>query len=206
MRIIGVTGGVGAGKSEVLNYLAERYDAEIFRLDDVARQLQMPGGEIYKAMMELGGRQVLDKDGQLDRKLFAEKMYRDKALREAINEMVHPAVKDEVRRLIAEAEERGCPLCVIEAALLLDDHYGEICDELWYIYASEETRKARLKETRGYSDKLIKRIMKSQLSEEAFRSGCDVLIDNDGEFDLTKEQIDRQFRDPETGPAPAEGV
>ena len=55
MRIIGVTGGVGAGKSEVLNYLADRHNAQVFRLDDIARELQMPGGQIYKAMVDLGG-------------------------------------------------------------------------------------------------------------------------------------------------------
>jgi len=144
---------------------------------------------------------VTDRDGNLDRKLFAERMYRDKALREKINALIHPAVKDEVKKQIASCEEHGCPLCVIEAALLLDDNYDEICDELWYIYSSEETRRARLKETRGYSDKLIDRIFLSQLDEETFRRGCGVVIDNDGEFGQTKQQIDRLIAkaDPKAG-------
>ena len=191
MRIIGVTGGVGAGKTEILKYLALNHKAEVLLLDEIAREMQMPGGRLYEAMLEMGGDAVKAEDGTLDRRLFAEKMYRDPELRQKVNGMVHPAVREAVKEKLKICEEFGCRLCVIEAALLIEGHYEEICDELWYIYSSEERRRERLKETRRYSDRLIDRIFKSQLSEEEFRRGCDVVIDNDGDFTATIAQIDR---------------
>ena len=192
MIIIGVTGGVGAGKSEVLAYLADKWQAEVFRLDDIARELQMPGESLYQLMVELGGNDVLDENGRLDRRLFAEKMYRDEELKKQINAAVHPAVRAEAERRIALCEEYGCPLCVIEAALLIEAGYRELCTEFWYVYASKETRRARLKGSRGYSDKLVDRIMASQLSEEEFRKNTDFVLDNDSDFAHMAEQIDRR--------------
>ena len=191
MRIIGVTGGVGAGKTEILNYLSSKYNAKVLVLDEIARELQAPGGAIYEAMLEMGGGDVRAEDGTLDRRLFAEKMFRDPELRQKVNGMVHPAVKEAVKERLRICEETGCALCVIEAALLIEGNYKEICDELWYIYSSEERRRERLKETRGYTDRLIDRIFKSQLSEDDYRRGCDVVIDNDGEFTATIARIDR---------------
>ncbi|HBA63793.1 MAG TPA: dephospho-CoA kinase, partial [Lachnospiraceae bacterium] len=85
-----------------------------------------------------------------------------------------------------------------EAALLIEDKYDEICDELWYIYAGEEIRRERLKKSRGYSDEKIDSIFASQLSEEVFRSHCDVIIDNSGVFSQTKEQIRQRMQSYET--------
>ena len=85
-------------------------------------------------------------------------------------------------------------LLVLEAALLIEEHYDEICDELWYINTSRENRRARLKESRGYSDAKVDQIFASQLSEEEYERHCKVVIDNNGLPEQTFAQIDEALR------------
>ena len=81
----------------------------------------------------------------------------------------------------------------MEAALLIEDNYDKICDEIWYIYVSKENRRKRLKESRHYSDEKIDRIFASQLSEEEFKKSSDVFINNDIDIVNTYRQIDREI-------------
>ena len=111
--------------------------------------------------------------------------------RNALNGIVHPAVKAYV---IAEAErerqEGTLALLVLEAALLIEEHYDEICDELWYIYTREEIREARLMESRGYSREKVQQIFSSQLKEAEYRKHCSVVIDNNEGLEEMQRQID----------------
>ena len=93
-----------------------------------------------------------------------------------------------------EAARGERKLLVLEAALLIEEHYDEICDELWYIDTSRENRRIRLKESRGYSDTKVDQIFESQLSEEEYQRHCSVVIDNNGLPDQTFEQIDEVLR------------
>ena len=115
-------------------------------------------------------------------------------------ETVHagPAVKRYIKKAIAAAEKAGTEYVFVEAALLIEEKYDEICDELWYIYADEEVRKERLIEGRGYSEKKVREIMTNQLSEDEFSSHCDFEIDNSGDFEETKKQLDHRMKKYET--------
>lgn len=112
----------------------------------------------------------------------------------ALNRIMHPAVKQSIKQRIQSELKKGTDYFVIEAALLLEDDYKQICDELWYIYTDEETRRLRLKESREYSDEKINAIMSSQLSEEIFRRECQIVIDNSGIFDDTCNQIQKAMK------------
>ncbi len=178
--ILGITGGVGCGKSTVLDYLASEYGAFLIECDEVARDLQQPGGACYQPMIDLFGSSVVYReDGALDRREIAARIFKDPVLRQKLNGIVHPAVKRRVKELISSHSDYS--LIVIEAALLLDDHYGEICDEIWYIHTDDEVRRDRLKMSRGYSDQKIDEMFASQRSEESFRLGCALTIDNSSE-------------------------
>ena len=101
-------------------------------------------------------------------------------------------MKQYVKEQYALEKEKGVlSFLVLEAALLIEEHYDEICDELWYIYTSEENRRVRLKESRGYSDTKIDGILKSQLTEDNYRSACAVVIDNNGPIEGTYAQIEK---------------
>ena len=121
-------------------------------------------------------------------------VFDDPGLLKKLTEIVHPAVKQKVREEIEQ--HASYELIVVEAALLLDDHYDEICDEIWYIYASEKVRRQRLKSDRGYSDERIDEMFRTQRKEESFRELTDLTIDNSSDIiQNTCGQIDRALRE-----------
>ena len=198
MKVIGVTGGVGAGKSEILNYIADNWNATVVEADEVGYLVMKPGKSCFAPIVELFGPGILQEDGTLDRTRIAQMVFEDKNLLEKLNAIVHPAVKKYIRKAIQREEENETDFFIVEAALLIEDKYDEICDELWYIYADEETRTERLKKNRGYSEEKIKSIFANQLSEDEFSEHCDFEIDNNGDFEDTKEQIMQRMQMYET--------
>lgn len=192
MRFIGITGGVGAGKSAILKYLSEHYNCRVMLADEIAHDVMEPGTDCYKKLRNLfSGDDVFLENGQIDRTGMAKVLFTDDKKREALNDIVHPAVKEYVIQQAQEEREKNeLDFLVLEAALLIEEHYDAICDELWYIYTSEENRRVRLKETRGYSDEKIDSILKSQLSEEVFRSHCAEVIDNNSTREAAYIQLD----------------
>lgn len=199
MKAIGITGGIGAGKSEVLSILKECSNCRILLADELAKQLEGRNNVCYTPLIELLGRDILDEDEQINPKAMADKIFSDKNLLEKVNEIIHPAVKNKILEELDYEEKRGAiDYFFLEAALLIEDGYDLILDEIWYIYASEETRRKRLKESRGYSDAKIDKILSKQLKDETFRRYCKVVINNDGNVLDTREQIVRLLTDNNT--------
>ena len=196
MRFIGITGGVGAGKSAILSYLAGKPNTKVMLADEIAHDLMEPGMDCYGTILEaFKDEDILQENGQFHRGKLATVIFSSEEKREALNAIVHPAVKDYVRQVYeAEGQKQELELLILEAALLIEEDYGAICDELWYIYTSEENRRMRLKESRGYSDEKIDGIFASQLSEAQFRAGTQVTIDNNGSLEETYQQIEQALR------------
>ena len=191
MKLIGITGGVGAGKSQVLSYLASRCRCRILLADEVGNEVKLPGQPCYEQLVELLGKDVLAEDGTIDRGRMAEKIFADAGLLSRVNGIIHPAVRVYILQEVEKERSLGnVDFFFLEAALLIEEGYDRVVDELWYIYADEEVRRGRLKESRGYSDAKIDRIFRSQLSEEEFRSHCQRVIENNGDLQETCRQID----------------
>lgn len=190
MKIIGVTGGVGAGKSTLLNYIQEHCNCRIIYSDELAKSLCVKGEVCFKPLVKLLGMDVLGDDGEIDKKKMASKIYSNETLRLSVNDIVHPAVYKRICRIAKDERKLGkIDFLFIEAALLIECGYGDFVDEMWYVYASEPVRRERLKESRGYSDIKIDGIFSSQLNEESFRSGSDLVIDNSGTLEESFSQI-----------------
>ena len=190
MKIIGITGGVGSGKSAVLNILEQDYQSFVVQADLVAHELMLPGNVSYKKIVNFFGESILNEDRTINRKRLGEVVFSNQEKRKILNSFVHPEVKNKIKEWIRDAKKKRIyDFFIIEAALLLEDHYEEICDEIWYIYAKKEIRKERLKKSRGYSEEKIQNMMNSQLPEDVFRSRCNRTIDNSGDIQDTKEQI-----------------
>lgn len=194
MKIIGVTGGVGAGKSAILSYLEESYGAKVVLADQVSNFLKEPGQSCYQPIIDLLGSDILQEDGTINRKEMGNRIFTNERLLTRVNEIIHPAVKTYILSEIESERKKGQQLFVIEAALLLEAHYEELCDEVWYIYTEESVRRQRLKESRGYSDEYISHIMAKQLSEAVFRQKSDFVIDNSGTLESTRKQIDQRIQ------------
>ena len=130
MKVIGVTGGVGAGKSEVLGYIAEHWNATVVEADEVGYLVMRPGKACYSAIVDLFGTEIVKEDQTLDRELIAKIVFENKEMLAKMNGIVHPAVKEYIKKAIKREEENETNIFIVEAALLIEDKYDEICD--WY--------------------------------------------------------------------------
>lgn len=196
MYFIGITGGIGAGKSRILKYIRKHYKCEIYLADEVAHLVRQPGTPSYAALVELLGRDVTDEDGQIDKAVMADKIFAEPDLLRQVNGIIHPAVKKFLLERLDAAREAGeLEFFFVEAALLIEGGYLGLVDEMWYVYADEAARRERLRQTRGYGEEKISRIMSSQLTEERFRESCDFVVDNSGSFQESCLQVDRRLAD-----------
>lgn len=187
---IGVTGGVGAGKSTILDIIEKDYDAYLIIADDLAKELMEKGNASYNAIVNEFGSEILDSNGDMDRDKLSKIVFSDERKLERINSIVHPLVREEiVARKDAVLKINPERLVVLEAALLIETGYKEILDELWGVIVSKEIRKKRLKEQRGYSDEKSESIIANQLSDDVIRNNCDFIIDNSGDLEDTRIQI-----------------
>lgn len=197
MKVYGITGGAGTGKSEVIKMLQENFGGCVIMSDEVARELMQKGNISYQLIVEYFGRDILMDDGEIDRKKLADHVFNNKEALEKLNSMTHPYVKDEIRKLIAEAEASGeCRFVALESAILLECGYEDICDEFWYVYTKPEIRRQRMKETRNYSDEKVDSVMRNQQPDEAFFEQCSFVIENNTTlsdvYDQLKEKLDQQ--------------
>jgi dephospho-CoA kinase len=193
MKIIGVTGGVGAGKSTVLNYMRQKYGAEVIQADEVSHQLMEPGTEVYEQIRKTFGEEILTADGKIDRKKLGAIVFAAPKQLQILNRIVHPATRTKILSLLKEAGMAGKSCAVVEAALFLEENYGAFCDETWYIYTNEEQRRERLKASRGYTDERVDQIFQSQRTHKEFLAYCQAVIDNNGTAEETCRQIDRRM-------------
>ena len=196
MRFIGITGGIGAGKSEILGYIEKHYKCEIYLADQVAHLVKQPGTKAYGELVELLGQEVLAGDGSIDKAAMAGRIFARPDLLERVNDIIHPAVKEYLMERLKDARAEGrTELFFVEAALLIEGGYLALVDEMWYIYADESVRRERLGRTRGYSQDKITQIMSRQLTEDYFRKYCDFVIDNSGNLEDSFAQVDRKLAD-----------
>lgn len=196
--VIGVTGGVGAGKSTVLKILEENYGAKMILSDDVAKELMEPGRTAYTAVVKAFGPEILEGQEKeprcIDRAKLAKIVFADEEKLALLNSLTHPAVREEIlARIAGYYKEDKDALVVVEAALLIEAGYEDILDSLWVVYVEKEERIRRLMRDRGYSREKALSIMENQLSDEEFRAHADYLINNTGTIEETKAQIDEFF-------------
>ena len=211
MLILGLTGGIGCGKTAVLTILKEEYDAYIIEADRLAHELMEPGKTVYQGIVDAFGMEVLmDADidisapaegnavtdnGQstvnrsIDRKKLGDIVFHDKDKLALLNSISHPLVKEEIVRRIEEQKDAGKKLFVIEAALLIRDGYKSICDKMCYVYADLDVRISRLCKYRGFTQERAQAVIDSQESEAFYLEACDYKIDNSGSLENTKKDL-----------------
>lgn len=190
MKIIGITGGVGSGKSEILNILENDYHAKIIQSDHVAHEMMEPGAKSYDAIVQSFGNEILNEDQTINRQALGEIVFHNEGKLSLLNSITHKNVDEEIiSRIDQFGKEEPEGLIVIESALLVGADYEKKFDQLWYIYTREEVRYERLKASRGYSDEKIAQMIAKQQSEEEFKSMASHIIDNSGDLEDTRAQI-----------------
>lgn len=183
--IVGITGGVGAGKSSVLSILKDTFGARVILADLVAHDLMEPGMEGLKRVTEALGTSFIREDGSVDRAALAEIIFHDETALAAMNGIIHPMVWESI-----QTEARDCKenLVIVEAAVF-DTAPEHFFDEMWYVYTTKENRILRLMESRGYTREKCESIIAKQDTEEQYRKRCGRVIDNNGTEEDTKRQL-----------------
>lgn len=196
MKVIGITGGVGSGKSKILQELKDKYNAYIIETDKLAHELMEPGKEAYIGIVNQFGEEVLAKEKPypIDRTKLGNIVFNDKEKLALLNQIVHPAVKNNIISQINEKRSTGsCKLFVIEAALLIQDGYKSICDEIWTVYVEQEERIKRLMKQRGYTREKCISMFNSQDSEDFYKANSDFVINNQLSYEKTSKQLNVQL-------------
>lgn len=184
-RIIGITGGVGSGKSEVLSYLKKNYNAHIILSDDVAKNITSNNLDVIRAIdREFSGAVINDR---VDNNKLSQIVFNDKSKLFTLNKIVHPAT---IKAIIDEIKESDSDIVIVESAILIGSDLESELDEIWWIYCNRNIRINRLMQSRGYTREKCLEIINNQMSDEEFNKNCDEYIDNSEDFDKTKEQID----------------
>jgi dephospho-CoA kinase len=197
MKFIGLTGGVGAGKTTVLKEWKRLTRSRILIADEIAHDLMEPGCDCYRRIREqFAADDIWLADGSINRPGLAGVLFSDEEKRKILNGIVHPAVKDYVLAEVERERQAGAvDYVILEAALLIEDHYDELCDELWYVYASPDIRKARLMADRGYSGEKVEQILAAQLPDETYRRYCKHVIVNDGDLEFLNRQLQTMIKE-----------
>ena len=191
MKVIGITGGIGSGKSLVADIMIKKYKAYLINSDSIAKEQMMPGAISYQGVVDYFGKEILLEDGSIDKGSLAKIVFTDKEKRLKLNSLTHPNVLTEVQKVIAEKRENNTvPYCIIETALMIEAGYDFVCDEVWYVHSSYDLRRKRLKQYRSYSDEKIDAIFESQSQDEDFFKAYKKVIYNDGDLCKLEYQID----------------
>ena len=191
MKIIGLTGGIGSGKSFVAGVAEKNFSILHISTDEIARRQMQKGGVSFKGVVEeFSGYtdNLLCEDGEINRPELSRIVMNDPELLKKLNAITHPAVINELYAIIAIEKDRGKYSAVlIETALLYEAGIDKMCDEVWYVYAPIVTRSYRLIEIRGYSPEKAEMFLKNQQPDEEFLRRADRTVPN-GE-DVTEEDM-----------------
>ena len=188
--VLGITGGIGSGKSEVLRILTDRPDVKLMEADRLAKELMLPGKPVYKDVVKAFGDEILEEDGTISKSRLGEIVFHDPLRLEKLNSIVHPGVKQYILEDIGKNEKR---FYIIEAALLIQDGYKEICDEIWYIHVPLELRIGRLLRSRGGTREKWEAVIRNQPEDEFFLTNADIVIENDDTPEVLKERVTREL-------------
>ena len=188
MKLIGLTGGIGSGKSTIARRL-EKLGARVIDADVVSREVVEPGQPALSAIVATFGAAVLNADGTLNRARLGDIVFTDKEAREKLNNIVHPAVRERSLKLFAEAADHE--VVIYDVPLLVESENSYSFEHIIVASAPEEIRVERLMEHRGMTESEARARIESQASEEARLSLADTVIDTSGSLEDTYSQVDR---------------
>lgn len=190
MKIVGLTGNIGCGKTAVAGML-RRLGAEFVDADVLVHELMGPGGEVAAAVRERFGAAVIKPNGSVDRQALARVVFADPASLRALERIVHPLVLRQVDERIARST---APVLVVEAIKLIESGMHRRCDQVWVVTCPEEKQVERLVASRGMlREEALARIRAQPPAAEKLRF-ADVVIDNGGDLESTYRQVKLAWR------------
>jgi dephospho-CoA kinase len=183
--IIGLTGNIGSGKSTVLRML-ERLGARTMDADRLVHEVMAKNGPVWRAIVDTFGEEILDEEGNIDRKRLGSIVFEDLEALKRLEDIVHPAVDDRFLEIVESSDE---PVIAVEAIKLVESGVHHLLSALWVVTCPVEERLRRLVEGRGADPEDVKDRLNAQMSEESLTQQADVVIDNGGDLERTWEQV-----------------
>ena len=191
--VIGLTGGIGSGKSTVANILKDEFGAFLILTDDLAKDLMKPNMNTYNKVVGYFGREILNEDETINTQKLSGIVFKNRRELEKLNEFSHGDVISEIKEILNNNTDND--LIVIESAILRESGCDKFCDEVWSVVTDDEIRTKRLCESRGYSKEKSRQIMNNQKDNDWYIGNCDKYIVNDGNFLNLKEKISQFILD-----------
>ena len=188
MKVIGLTGGIGSGKSTVAQFLAE-LGAVVVDLDKVGHEALKPGGEAWERVVNAFGRDVLNVSGDIDRAKLGEIVFKNHEALLRLNRIIHPVIDNMVNARVEEYRRQGANVVVLEAAAMLEAGRASQVDEIWVTVAPEAAVMGRLGERTGLTEQESKARIRAQLSHEERIKHANVVIDTDCSLDELKARV-----------------
>lgn len=190
--VLGVCGGVGSGKSFVIEYL-EKQGAFVILSDEVAKKISEEEGPALEKIRELfKDDNVLTSDGRMDRAKVAALIFNDEKKKNALNDILHPATKEEIVRQIEEVKLADPDrLILLESAIFFETGCDKLVDKVLFVYADEDVRIKRLMDGRGYTEEKCRAIMAKQMSADKLKMLCDYVVDNSGTLEETIRRLNQ---------------
>jgi len=188
MKVIGLTGGIGSGKSTVSQFLAE-LGAVIIDADKVGHEVLNPGTEAWQEVVATFGRQILTPGGEIDRAKLGEMVFANPESRLRLNQIMHPRIYEILKSQIEHYRQQGADVVVLEIALLLEVDWTQLVDEVWVTIASEDTVLRRLADRSALSKEQALARIRSQISNEERMKRADVVINSDGDLSEFKAKV-----------------
>ncbi len=194
MRIIGLTGGLASGKSTVSSYLKSK-GIPVIDCDYESRCILQKGERGYSKAVEAFGEEILQPNGEIDRKKLASIIFKDEALVQKLNAIVHPEVIIRTHELLSEYQNQGCEIAVVDAPLLIEAGMHKICHELWVVYTSPETQIKRAMARDNSTLEQVQERIKNQMPLEEKARLADVLISNEGTLEELYNRVDEVLKE-----------
>ena len=195
MLTIGLTGGIGSGKSAVAKMLAE-LGAQVLDADKVAQSTYAPGASAYKDVVEAFGQAIVAPDGTIDRTKLGPLVFADPAQLKKLTSIVWPRTMDRIRELTTEMRAKGEKLpIVVEAAILIEANWMPLFDEIWLVTASRDRVIARVERDRGMKSAQTEARMRAQLPDSERMRHAKVVIRNEGTLDELQAEVKRLWQD-----------
>lgn len=192
MIVIGLTGGIGTGKSTVADVLKEQ-GAAVVSADLTGHEVYLPGRPAYHELIKEFGREILAEDGTIDRKKLGAIVFSDPKNLAKLNAIVHPRMKGMMREKLAELAAKGTEVAVLEAALLFEAKWDDLADEIWVTAAPPEVAAERVAlRSRLPLEQVLERI-RSQMSTAERVKRADVVIDTSGDLESTARQAKEKW-------------
>jgi dephospho-CoA kinase len=191
--VIGLTGGIGTGKSTVTRML-EELGAAVIDADKVGHQIYLPDLPAWREIVKTFGMEVLNADRAINRQALGKIVFADPEALRALNRIVHPKMYDRMRELIADMRARGgMKAIVVEAAVLIEANWMPLVDQVWVVVASEAVVVERLAKQRNLSPEQVRTRIAAQLANDERRQHAHVVIRNDGSLGEVRDAVQQAW-------------